>query len=149
MSLLSRPDVLAGFFPYVDQRYFTEDEGWDRPYGVCTYLNSSAVALIRKEGRKCSLWGADEPAMNTARKWNHHGGHDWLLVDDRFILDLWVPIYVNSQEDRRVWDLEAGGSFYLPERSLWEPVRLDDFESWFLEAEPDWLAHLKTFQTAE
>ena len=148
MSLLENTEALASFFDYVDMRYYHEDDGWARPYGTCTYLNSSMILLLREEGRMCLIFGADEAAMHTAPLWGYHGGHDWLLVDDRYVVDLWVPAYLCQKEPCRVWDLHVKASPYLPARELWEPTILQepDLERWIAEGDEDWRAYLKRFQ---
>lgn len=151
-GILQRMDLLRAFFPFVDAKYFDShtcvwDEDYD--YGICALLNTSMVTLLQREGYQCRLFGASEFRMQEVPKWGNHGGHDWLLVGDRYVVDLWLPVYTHPEERQMVWDMEVAPNPYLPERHLWTQVPLTTsyFHNWLEMATQDWLDHLQKFNS--
>lgn len=102
--------VLTGFFTHVDRKYFNETEGmWDEghAYGICTVLNSSIAPLLIEQGHRAEIRGLDDDAAvktGLHSKFDLLGGHDWLVVDDRYIVDIWAVGYL--QLPKPLFDLE-------------------------------------------
>lgn len=142
-------EELARFWDYVDKKYYDPDEGtWqDRyDYGVCTLLNSSPTLLLREAGHSVQIFGGDEEALKNsglATRYRYQGGHDWLLVDGRWIIDQWAAAYLGVTGS--IHDLQDPGVASLyPPRSTWKelgtsPEHRSYFEKWFKRAAKDWV----------
>ena len=97
-------------FELLDQRFYNQEQGmWpdDHPYGTCTYVNALPVAALTKAGHRCEMFGKDEEAF-AGQAWDtkYHcvTGHDWLVVDDRWLVDFWIKPYL--EVDRALYDLK-------------------------------------------
>lgn len=97
-------------FALLDKRYFDEAQGmWtdEHPYGTCTYVNALPIASLEKAGHKCAMFGKSEEAF-AGQPWETEyeamSGHDWLVVDERWIVDFWIQPYINVP--RAVFDLQ-------------------------------------------
>jgi hypothetical protein len=147
--------MVARFFPWLDAKYFIPEKGaWvqGKDYGRCTNLNSALVRALEKQEWLCSLVGADCAAMEGHNPmWTT--GHDWLLVfslERNYLLDLWLPQYINLAEERLIYNLDdpedkAAVDFYYPPRDRWTTVPLP--YAWCDAADRDWQDFLKSFQS--
>ncbi len=158
-SLLESPtplpvtsEELARFWDYVDKKYFEEDEGvWKdrKPYGTCTFVNSSPTLLLRKAGHSVQLFGGDETVMSKSgfAKHGYNGGHDWVLVDNRWVIDQWASSYLGISGS--IHDLKDPKITKLyPPRNTWseldvKPEHKAALEKWYKNAARDWAAFKK------
>lgn len=138
--------VAAAFLDYVYQNYFDHDqEEWpDRDYGNCTKLNSSPIKCLMASGHTCAIYGLSDEDMD---RYGQIGvGHDWLLVDDRWLVDLWAKAYLDAH--KVVFDLSIPSDAamvaknYGP-REHWEKVwpngRGDAYwKTWIDRSDEDW-----------
>lgn len=117
-------------FERFDGKHFDDAQGmWaeERPYGTCTFLNATPIALLESKGHSCVMFGRSENSF-AGTPWDTEfdcaTGHDWLLVDDRWLIDLWIAPYLGV--NRSVMDLRAPDDarlvahIYGP-RELWIP----------------------------
>jgi hypothetical protein len=98
-------------FPELDLRYFDAGQGtWQdaHPYGTCTFVNVLPVAFLESQGHRCEMFGKPENAF-AGQQWQTVydcvTGHDWLLVDGRWLVDFWISAYLGI--DRALFDLES------------------------------------------
>ena len=97
-------------FDELDRRYYDAEQGmWaeTHDYGICTYLNALPIGALESKGHRCAMFGKSEEAF-AGQPWDTEyacaTGHDWLVVDDRWLVDLWIKPYLGI--DRAVFDLQ-------------------------------------------
>lgn len=147
-----REKTLCAFWRYVDRRYYRPELGtWldgdaeVSEYGTCATLNAAPATVLAQTGHEVRLFGAREEIMSEMPMWELPTGHDWLVVDDRWIIDIWSygylllpPIYDMRNPD--TWKI-------FPPRHMWEELRWlksalrgsDDYLSdWLRRIDKDW-----------
>jgi len=127
-------EQLRDFWVAMDGRYFDQDEGvWqdDKDYGTCTYANQAPFKALTRAGHTVEVWGAAEHEFSDLpfSQMGMMTGHDWGLVDGRWIIDVWANAYLD-QSLPVVYDLQdkadaALASHYYPDRSKWILVYSD------------------------
>ena len=134
MSIRPRPPFtpksVRKFFDYVDRQFFNAEEGaWtsDRNYGTCTWFNQSPALLLENRGYVCQIFGVDDKTMEDTRlrKRGCVGGHDWLLIDGRWIFDAWAAIYCGTRPLIDLHDIngkEYALRFLYPRQTQWRLV---------------------------
>jgi len=141
-TLAITPEQLAKFWLQMDKKYFVEEDGiWHRPYGTCTNINSSPTLMLRKAGHSVRVFGGDEDVLANsgfARDFDLLGGHDWAVVDDRWIIDQWAVEYLGVP--KAIHDLRDPETVKLyPPRDTWVELGADgELEDWFKQAADDW-----------
>lgn len=97
---------------------------------VCTDAAIESQKIVG--GVVYGYWEEDNPEAELDRGC---GGHDFLIVDDRWLLDFWAAAYIG---ERPIYDLHDSGDdievkrLYGP-RDKWQPVNLNPNESRFLD----------------
>lgn len=130
-SLPITQQQLKSFWAEMDKRYFDEDEGcWndDKAYGTCTYANQAPFQALTRDGHKVEIWGADEATFKGSylAELGMITGHDWGVIDDRWIIDVWAHAYMDPDlpviyDMRNKKDQEMIAKIYPP-RDKWVSV---------------------------
>lgn len=95
------------FFEWADSKFYNDEHGmWDDEhyYGNCTHCNSSPMARLQAAGHKCVIMGVEDRTLRANGHMDIDTGHDWLVVDDRWIVDIWAKFYDNFP--KAVFDLQ-------------------------------------------
>ncbi len=125
------------FIQWLEARYYNPDTGeWGRNVGYDDYINSrydfgssynlcmAIMGVLQEAGHRVAITGAEASAMEPYRPTSI--GLDWLLVDDRYIIDPWGFSY--EAKPKIVYDLHSLSDTKLattlfPPQKSWEPGR--------------------------
>lgn len=113
-------------------------------YGTCTFANQAPFNALTRKGHKVEVWGAAENEFSDL-PFSQMGmvtGHDWGLVDGRWIIDVWANAYLGKSLPV-VYDLHDKGdaalvSAYYPDRSKWILVYSETMTDKSAEAHRRW-----------
>ena len=100
-------------FDELDRRFFDPVQGaWpeDSPYGTCTYVNALPIPELERQGHRCEMFGKSEEdfaGQPWITEYQNVTGHDWTVVDGRWLVDLWIKPYLGLE--RAVFDLQHEG----------------------------------------
>lgn len=156
MKLPFNESQLKAFWDFVDKEYFDGDE-WIKPYGTCTFVNSAQFTFLKEHGFSVKMYGADEKICENTdltKKFGMITGHDWALINNRWIIDIWVYAYLSVKQ--LIYDLEdikdkkIVNSLYPPKNQwnlMYSPTvkaKYDkEHEAWHKDADEDWKNFLK------
>jgi hypothetical protein len=108
------------FFDQAESRFGTDDNmgvAYDESTGSCFpdgrlfNCTNAAIQVMRAlsgDGMSVEIVGfanEDNPNCDAVREGWHPGGHDFALVDQRFLVDPWARSYINNKL-RIAYDLE-------------------------------------------
>ena len=139
MNLLD-DKIWKEFIRWLDTRYYDPDSGeWNRNVSRDDYTHSrydfgnsynlcmAIMGVLQRAGHRVTVIGAEANVMDQYR--SNSIGLDWLLVDDRYIIDPWGFSY--EAQRRIVYDINDPAdqdiiSALFPPRQFWEPGRPSD-----------------------
>lgn len=103
---------------------YDDDEGYSRlpdgsAFGNCTNVARFVQELL-KQGRVVGFQCEDNPV--TSEVVGNCFGHDFLLVEERYVVDLWISLFVGDTE-QMIFDLEDPEHSHAIQHYFGDPLR--------------------------
>jgi hypothetical protein len=124
------PEQITNMMPEIEAVYQLEDKRLDaetagegHPFTICT---NSAKFIRNKFFSGQKIVGYDADDNPTAEIGQDCGGHDFILVDDRYIIDMWYK-YVEGEDVPTMIDTEVDTELtqtLYGDRSKWVDTKI-------------------------
>jgi len=113
--------VTAAHKAYTKEEEANHDEDSGNPFSICTY---GAEWVKEKFFPKAVIMGYHADDNPDAIIGQDEGGHDFLILSDRYIIDFWynnmidskAPVFIDMEKD------EALAKKYYGDKTTWEKV---------------------------